>query len=106
MAEALACGTPVVASDLPVLREVGGAAAVYARVGDVPSWVDQARALLTERDADPPAWAARREACRERGIAFTWAEYARHAAGVYRNVLASAGGTSTLGPPHLAGAQA
>jgi glycosyltransferase involved in cell wall biosynthesis len=32
--EALAAGTPVVASDLPVLREVGGAAVAYAPVGD------------------------------------------------------------------------
>jgi glycosyltransferase involved in cell wall biosynthesis len=32
--EALACGTPVVASDLPVLREVGGEHARYVPVGD------------------------------------------------------------------------
>ena len=36
--EAMACGTPVVATDLPVLREVGGDAAVYAALGDVDGW--------------------------------------------------------------------
>jgi glycosyltransferase involved in cell wall biosynthesis len=106
VAEALACGTPVLASDLPVLREVGGAAAVYARVGDVSGWVDRVRALLAERNAGPAAWAARREACRQRGIRFSWEEYARHAAGIYRHVLASAGGTSAPGPPRFAGTRA
>ena len=101
VAEALACGTPVLASDLPVLREVGGTAAVYARVADVLSWVDQARALLAERDADPPAWAARRAACRKQGMKFSWAENARHAAVIYRNILASVGGTTALRPPHF-----
>jgi glycosyltransferase involved in cell wall biosynthesis len=106
VAEALACGTPVLASDLPVLREVGGAAAAYARVGDVPSWVEQARALLAERDADRPAWENRREACLQQGMIFSWAENARHTAGIYRNILASAGGTGVLGPARFAGAQA
>jgi glycosyltransferase involved in cell wall biosynthesis len=106
VAEALACGTPVLGSDLPVLREVGGAAATYARVGDVADWVAQARGLLAERDADPRAWAARRAACRQQGMKFSWAENARHTAGIYRNVLASAGEISVLGPPHFAGAQA
>ena len=35
VAEAMTCGTPVVASDLPALREVGGPAATYCPVGDV-----------------------------------------------------------------------
>ena len=34
VAEAMACGTPVVASLLPALCEAGGYAAVYCRVGD------------------------------------------------------------------------
>lgn len=37
--EALACGSVVVASDIPVLREVGAEAAVYCPVGDVAQWV-------------------------------------------------------------------
>ncbi len=58
VAEALACGTPVLASDIPVLREVGGAAASYAPVGDADAWSEAALALLdpTRRDGpDRPA---------------------------------------------------
>ena len=36
--EALACGTPVVASDAPALREVGGYAAAYCPVDDLEAW--------------------------------------------------------------------
>ncbi|HMK29579.1 MAG TPA: glycosyltransferase, partial [Terriglobales bacterium] len=35
--EAMACGTPVLASDIPPLREVGGDAADYCPVADVPA---------------------------------------------------------------------
>src|SRR5262249_24586008 len=45
--EALACGAAVVATDLPVLREVGGDAVVYGPVGDVPAWVEKLCAMLT-----------------------------------------------------------
>ncbi|EAQ81570.1 hypothetical protein DSM3645_28352 [Blastopirellula marina DSM 3645] len=36
--EALACGALVVASDIPVLREVGGEAVIFASVGNVNAW--------------------------------------------------------------------
>ena len=36
--EALACGTPVVASDIAALREVGGYAAVYCPLDDIEAW--------------------------------------------------------------------
>jgi glycosyltransferase involved in cell wall biosynthesis len=62
--EALACGSPVVASDLPVLREVGGPATVFRPVGDVAGWADAVRRLLAGESIAPPrsdrvAWAAR-----------------------------------------------
>ncbi len=36
--EAMACGAAVVASDIPVLRETGGNAAMFAPVGDIEAW--------------------------------------------------------------------
>src|SRR5262249_25093797 len=46
--EALACGTPVLASDLPALREVGGDAVRYAPTGDTSAWIDAVRTILEE----------------------------------------------------------
>ena len=63
--EALAAGTPVVASDLPVLREVGGAHASYAPVGDAAGFAEALRRVL-EHPGDPSA--GRAHAAR-----FTWA---------------------------------
>jgi len=54
--EAMACGTPVVASDIPVLREVGGVAASYCSVADVPAWTESISNLLLERDQQPEKW--------------------------------------------------
>lgn len=51
--EALACGAIIVASDIPVLREVGGSAAVYCPVGDVSAWVKTLEQLLIEPSAAP-----------------------------------------------------
>ncbi len=66
--EALAAGTPVVASDLPVLREVGGDQAVYAPVGDADAFADALHRVL-ETPGDP---AARRR----RAAGYTWARSA------------------------------
>lgn len=44
--EALACGTMIVVSDIPVLREVGGSAAVYCPVEDISTWVNTVEQLL------------------------------------------------------------
>jgi glycosyltransferase involved in cell wall biosynthesis len=62
--EGLACGAVVVASDLPVLREVGGPAAVFAPVADVPAWAAAVQRVLTDPCSAPPradrlAWVAR-----------------------------------------------
>jgi glycosyltransferase involved in cell wall biosynthesis len=83
--EALACGAIVVASDIPVLREVGGAAAVYCPVGDVSAWADTVSRLLDHPTSAPDraarlAWASR----------FSWAEQARTIASAYRRLLDAA----------------
>jgi glycosyltransferase involved in cell wall biosynthesis len=89
--EALASGTPVLASDLPALREAGGNAADYAPVANIDAWVAQLSGLLAERRDSPAAWEARRERCRRQGEKFSWNEAARQTAEIYRQVLARAG---------------
>ena len=84
--EALACGTPVVASDLPVLREVGGTAPEYRRVGDRAAWAEAVLSVVRERLEHPERLAARRA----RGVAwarrFTWTRFADELAAIYVEV--------------------
>ena len=87
--EALAGGTPVLASDLPVLREVGGNAAVYAPVGDVPAWAQRVDELLGESRTSASAWHARQDRCRRQGEKFSWEETARQTVEIYQRVLAA-----------------
>jgi glycosyltransferase involved in cell wall biosynthesis len=86
VAEALASGLAVLASDLPALREVGGRATTYRAAGDVGAWTEAAVALLQERREDH----AGRDARRAEGLAharrFSWAEYARRMASIYREL--------------------
>jgi glycosyltransferase involved in cell wall biosynthesis len=81
--EAMTCGTPVVASDLPALREVGAAAVEYCPVGDVTAWTHVAAALLDERRHDPVRWHGRREAGRVRARAFSWTHFASAIIDIY-----------------------
>src|SRR5207244_4542801 len=89
--EALAAGTPVVASDLGVLREVGGAAAEYCPIGNVEAWREKVSALLHERRSAPRAWTARRERGREHAGRITRPRYAADVAQVYRGGAAENG---------------
>lgn len=58
--EAMACGARVLASDLPVLRETGGASGRYVDGDDVDGWVDAILAADSPGDrADRIAWARR-----------------------------------------------
>jgi glycosyltransferase involved in cell wall biosynthesis len=72
LVEAMGLGTPVVASDIPVFREVGGDAVAYVAPDDVAGFVKAVREL-----DDPEVWAARSAASRERAGHYSWAASAR-----------------------------
>jgi glycosyltransferase involved in cell wall biosynthesis len=86
LAEAMACGSPAVVSDLPVLREIGHEAASFCPVADIAGWKETVLALLLERQADPDAWERRRKAAVARAARFTWNENAMKTVAVYRRV--------------------
>ncbi len=69
LGEALAAGCPVVASDLPVHREVAGDAAWFYPVGDAAAL---AAALQDCLDAGPPARGRAVEAGRDRAAELSW----------------------------------
>jgi glycosyltransferase involved in cell wall biosynthesis len=75
--EAMASGTPVVASEDAALREVGGEAALYAPPGGFATAVGRA---LAERDRLVAAGL-------ERARLFSWAETARRTLEVYREAI-------------------
>jgi glycosyltransferase involved in cell wall biosynthesis len=79
--EALRSGTAVIASDLAVLREVGGEAARYCPAGDVSAWsatlADVIRRPGTAADAAARAdWAG----------SFTWKRYADQMTRIYSGI--------------------
>ena len=78
VAEAMACGTPVVATPDPAVREVGGEAVAYA----APS---EFAATLQRVLADPEPWS---RAGLERSQLLSWERTARTTVDVYRQVLA------------------
>ena len=90
--EALACGAPVLASDLPVLREVGGDAALYCPPGRTDAWTAAAHALVAARRATSEAADLRRReiATRQAGR-FGWDRYARQMVEIYDELAGSAG---------------
>lgn len=72
--EALACGTPVVACDVPALREVLGDRATFVERGDLDGMFDKATAVRRPAP-EPPAW--------------TWDDAARSSWQVYRDAIAA-----------------
>ncbi|MDP9027414.1 MAG: glycosyltransferase family 4 protein [Actinomycetota bacterium] len=67
LVEAMALGTPVVVSDIPIFREIGGEAALYAPATDASAVASAVRSL-----EDPVEWLARSEASRAQAAAFSW----------------------------------
>jgi hypothetical protein len=78
----------VIATDLPVFREVAASAATYVPLDRLDRWTDAVAAHLMERRDDPDRWTERRQQARRRGSSFSWARYASDMAAVYRRVLA------------------
>jgi glycosyltransferase involved in cell wall biosynthesis len=78
VAEAMACGTPVVAAPDPAVREVGGDAVAYAEPAELAS-------VLAGVLADPEPWS---RAGLERAREHSWERTARLTADVYRGLLA------------------
>jgi glycosyltransferase involved in cell wall biosynthesis len=81
--EALAVGLPVVASDLPAVREVADGAAVLVEPGDVP----ELSSALARALADEQLRARARRLGPERAAAFTWESVAAATIDAYRSVL-------------------
>ena len=87
VAEAMACGTPVVASLLPALSEAGGFAAVYCRVGDLRVWSDTVKGLLDERERRPEMWERRCADSLHAARRFDALDHARGMLAAYRDML-------------------
>ncbi len=77
--EALACGAPVIASDIPVLREVGGPAATFCPVADIGAWATATDKVVGGTPHPTPLVERLRWARR-----YSWAEHARTIAAAYR----------------------
>lgn len=88
--EALASGTPVAASDLGVLREVGGddGAVTYCPAGDAEAWAREVARLLREREAEPARRAESRDLARRRASLFTREAHVARTLALYAEVLA------------------
>jgi glycosyltransferase involved in cell wall biosynthesis len=85
--EAMACGTPLACSRIPVLEEVAGDAAAYFDPRSVEDMAAVVSALLRDRRAG----SERAARGRARARTFTWARTARQTIDVYRRALADRG---------------
>jgi glycosyltransferase involved in cell wall biosynthesis len=91
VAEALASGAIVLATDIPVLREVGGLAARYAPLADIHSWAKTAEQLIKNPTLAPDAairsnWAQR----------YSWQSHAAIVAGAYARLVGNQGAADPL----------
>ena len=90
LVESLACGTPMVASDIPVLRELGQDTVVYAGLGDIGAWRDAILELLAERESHQDWWQTRKARGIARAADFSWSHYAATLAALYQDVASRA----------------
>ncbi len=78
--EAMGAGLPVLASDIPVMHELAGDAALYAPSGDERAWAEAIEAVV----ADPALRADLAMRGRKRAAEFTWERTAELTIGAYR----------------------
>jgi glycosyltransferase involved in cell wall biosynthesis len=83
--EAMACGAPVIASNVPALPEVGGNAALYANPWSDGEFFDQVLRVLTEETLRNDLSARGIKHARE----FSWHRTAQATLDVYRSVIQS-----------------
>jgi alpha-1,3-rhamnosyl/mannosyltransferase len=88
--EAMACGVPVICSDLPVLREIAEGVALFCDPNDPPAFADAMASIL-----DSPSNSSRRQLGIERARTFTWERAARQTVEAYEMAL----GVRLIGPP-------
>jgi alpha-1,3-rhamnosyl/mannosyltransferase len=87
--EAMACGVPVICSDLPVLHEIADGVASFCDPNDPAAFAQSISAIL-----DTPSNAGRRQLGIERARSFTWERAARQTVGAYEEAL----GVPLIGP--------
>jgi glycosyltransferase involved in cell wall biosynthesis len=96
--EAMACGAPVVVSDVASLPEVVGEAGLRLPPDDPAAWCAALERMACDADL--------RERCRERGLAqaaqFTWRRFAEETLRVYRAAMGETESTSRSAAAPLA----
>lgn len=81
--EAMACGTPVICSNVSSLPEVAGESAILVPPDDVNGWSE----AITHITQNPGLRAELREAGLRQAARFSWASTARQTAEVYRELM-------------------
>ena len=87
--EAMACGVPVICSDLPVLREIADGVAIFCDPNDPAEFAAAMASML-----DAPSNSSRRQLGVERARTFTWERAARQTVEAYELAL----GVPLIGP--------
>jgi len=90
LVESMRLGTPVIVSDIPIFREIGGDAALFFDPDEPAQLVQRVREL-----EDPQHWADASARATEAAAAYTWAGSARHLLTVLTATVGRAGRRAT-----------